>query len=193
MKKIKIFTAILILSLVSCSKEEDAPTNTSTTPSIQNPIQGFLSSTGLGQETLQTSAACNEFGYSFIPLVSGKITSVSVKFPVPHSTRVTLWNKQTGAVLHTEFINVTTGNTEFIRNITPVTLVNNTEYLLSFNSGDYYFHQRIGNNLPNIAYPVTVDDIRFTSHVYALGTSQTMPNVSIPSYFIGDCNFIFEK
>lgn len=192
MNKINLFTLFFILCLVSCSKENTSEP-TPLTPSIQNPIQGFLSSTGLDQETLQTSGACNEYGFSFIPLVSGKITSVSVKFPVPHSTRVTLWNKQTGLILHTEYINVTAGNTVFTRNITPVTLADNIEYLLSFNSGDYYIHRRIGNNLPNITYPVTVDDIRITSHAYALGTSQTMPNVPILKSFIGDCNFIFEK
>lgn len=195
MKTIKIVSgAILCLSIfaISCSKDDEATPETPLAPE-QNPLAGYLTASGFDQRTTnQVNLSNYEFGYSFIPLVNGKMTAIVVKIPDARTgMRVTVWDKVAGSVLRTETIDIATAGVEVTKAITALDLVKDKEYFLTFNSNDWYDHRRTDN--ANVTYPFTVGDIRITSYAYRTGTDQGIPNVPTLSYYAGDCTFKFQK
>jgi len=184
------------LLLVSCSKDDPAPTPTPTplaVAPVQNPLAGYLTATGFNQKTVNNiNVGSYEFGYSFIPLVNGKMTAIVAKIPdVQMGLRVTVWNKTTGAILRTESIDIPTAGVEVTKAMTALDLVKDTEYFLTFNSNDWYDRRRTDGT--SVTYPVTVGDIKITSYSYHAGTTQTLPNSVQTTYYAGDCSFKFQK
>jgi hypothetical protein len=189
MKKIiKLSVLIFFVTITSCKKDKDpvlAPE--------QNPLAGYLAASGFDQKvTSQMNLGDYEFGYSFIPLVNGKMTAIVAKIPdVRPGMRVTIWDKTAGTVLRTELIDITSSGVEATKAITPLDLVSGKEYFITFNSNDWYDHRR--TNSANVTYPFTVDDIKITSYSFISGSAQLMPNAPQLSYYAGDCSFKFQK
>lgn len=180
---------------VSCSKDDPAP---AIIPPIvlaplQDPLAGYLTATGFSEKlTNQVNLGDYEFGYSFIPLVNGKMTAIVAKIPDVHAgMRVTVWDKVAGTVLRTETIDMTTAGVEVVKTIVPLDLIQNKEYFLTFNSNDWYDHRRTDSS--NATYPFTVGDIRITSYSFISGTTQALPTSPQLSYYAGDCSFKFQK
>lgn len=195
MKTIKTFLVILFITSISisCNKDDDDPAPAPVLAPLQDPLAGFLTATGFSQKTTdQINAGTYEFGYSFIPLVNGKMTAIVVKIPDAHiGMRVTVWDKVAGTVLRTEIVDVPTANTEVTKSITALDLVKDKEYFLTFNGDDWYDRRRTDN--ANTVYPITVGDIRITSYAYIGGTAQAMPTTVQLNYYAGDCSFKFQK
>ena len=113
MKTTKInFLKILLLFtmgifLTNCSKDDDPPA--AVLAPLQDPLAGYLTATGFSEKTDNfINSGDYEFGYSFIPLVNGKITDIVAKLPEARlAMRVTIWDKLAGSVLRTETIDVT--------------------------------------------------------------------------------------
>lgn len=188
---------LLSLSVVSinCSKE-DVTATTLVEPvlaPLQDPLPGFLAATGFDQTTLNSSGIYYiECGYSFIPLVNGKMTAVVLKVPVANpEMRVTVWNKLTQTIVRTEIINVPTANVEVIKQIIALELVKDKEYIISFNSADYFIRKRT-NGLP-VAYPFVVGDIKITGNLARNGIAQSIPVIETLNNYGGDCSFKFQK
>ena len=197
MKTIKTTIAILALSIFSfsCSKD-DAPA--SQTPVVaaseQNPIPGFLIETRFNQRVdARPNATTLTFiyGFSFIPLVDGKITAIVAKLPGANpDLKVTIWDKATGASPIIETINLATANLEVTKSITPLNLVKNKEYVITFSSNDSYKHYR--TNETNVTYPITSGDIQITG----IGVGTTFENLfdnNIRGAYFGDISFKFQK
>jgi hypothetical protein len=191
--KTAVLTSLLTLSL-SCSKDED-PVVVLPTPIVaeQNPLAGYLAASGFNQSfTNFVNDTDYEFGFSFIPLVNGKMTAIVAKIPDAHlAMRVTIWDKVAGTVIRTEIMDITTAGVEVTKVITALDLVMNKEYFITFNSNDYYNYRRTDN--ANVTYPFTVGDIRITSYSYRTGTNQEMPNIPQFGYYGGDLSFKFQK
>ena len=197
MKTTKInFLKILLLFtmgifLTNCSKDDDPPA--AVLAPLQDPLAGYLTATGFSEKTDNfINSGDYEFGYSFIPLVNGKITDIVAKLPEARlAMRVTIWDKLAGSVLRTETIDVTTANIEATKSITALDLVKDKEYFITMNSNDWYRRGR--TNGTSITYPITVGDIKITSYSYILGTAQALPNTPILTNYAGDCSFKFQK
>ncbi len=107
--------------LFSCSKDNE-------TPAIvfqeQNPLEAFLigSFNKATYENVNTSDI--EYGFSFIPSVTGNITAVTIKIPdIQNGLRVTIWDKTTGAVLRTENVDISTAGITITKKIAVVNLI----------------------------------------------------------------------
>ena len=196
MKTIKMVSgAILFLSIfaTSCSKDDDPVVEPTPLAPEQNPLAGYLAASGFDQKlTNQVNLGDYEFGYSFIPLVNGKMTAIVAKIPdVRMGMRVTVWDKVAGTVLRTETIDIATAGVEVTKTITALDLLKDKEYFLTFNSNDWYDHRK--NDSSNVTYPFTVGDIKITSYSFTSGSAQVMPNSPQLSYYAGDCTFKFQK
>lgn len=184
----------LSLSLTNCSKDDDPlPTPPVVLAPLQDPLAGYLSATGFDQKTTNNVNSGDwEFGYSFIPLVNGKMTAIVVKIPDARlGMRVTVWDKVAGTFIRTESIDIVTAGVEVTKQITALDLIKDKEYILTMNSSDWYFRSR--TNDAAVTYPFTVGDIKITSYLIRLGTAQVIPNTPVSIYYSGNCSFKFQK
>lgn len=195
MKTSKIFFAIVLFTITfaSCSKDDEPTPAPVVVIPEQNPLLGYLAASGFDQKTTNyVNSGDYEFGYSFVPLVNGKMTAIVAKIPDAHlGMRVTIWDKVAGTVIRTENIDITAANTEVTKAITALDLVKDTEYFITFNSNDWYDHRKTDGS--NVTYPFTVGDIKITSYSYKSGTAQAIPNTPQTNYYAGDCSFKFQK
>lgn len=188
-------TLLTIATNISCSKNDDpvvTPLPVVVAP-LQDPLQGYLAASGFNQVTASIINSGNaEFGYSFVPLVNGKITAIVVKIPDTRTAlKVTIWDKTTATVIRSETMDITTSGVETIKIITPLDLIKDKEYVITMNSNDFYDHRKTDNS--NAVYPFVVGDLKITSYGYAVGAQQVMPNsIFLPGY-AGDCSFKFQK
>ncbi|MFH4965934.1 DUF4082 domain-containing protein [Gaetbulibacter sp. M235] len=186
--KTALFFALTII-LINCSKDDNNPTPN---PEV-NPLTEYLTGTGFNQVTDEiVDSGDYEFGITFIPAVNGKITAITAKIPDTHiATRVTIWNKTTTTVLRTESIDIASAGVEATKAISTLSLTAGTEYMITFNSNDWYNRERTDG--ADITYPVTVGDISITGYAYAGGTAQVLPTAFNLDYYAGDLSFKFQK
>ncbi|MBP7257479.1 MAG: DUF4082 domain-containing protein, partial [Chitinophagales bacterium] len=130
MKK-TIIILLFTIVIISCSKEENK------TPIIygeENPLNGFLSQLFYYEETytyINELGGIAQVGMSFTPLVKGKINAIVVKIPsVNNNLKVAIWDKQTRAKLRVEYLNVTSANSFITKEITPLELTKDKEYVI---------------------------------------------------------------
>lgn len=188
-------TFFTIIVATSCSKDDDpvvTPLPIAVVPE-QDPLQGYLNASGFNEVTESiVNNFDRELGYSFIPLVNGKITAIVVKIPDTRSAlKVTIWDKTTATVLRSETIDITSSGVETIKIISPVVLIKDKEYFISMNSNDFYLHKR--TILANVTYPFIVGDIKVTSYAERGGAQQFIPDIPSLSGYVGDCSFKFQK
>ena len=182
------------LSITNCSKDDaPAPTPPVVLASLQDPLTGYLAASGFDQKTGNiTNSSDWEFGYSFIPLVNGKMTAIVVKIPDARlGMRITVWDKAAGTIIRTESIDIATAGVEVTKQITALDLIKDKEYILTMNSNDWYFRSR--TNDAAVTYPFTVGDIKITSYLITSGTAQVIPNTPVSVYYSGNCSFKFQK
>jgi hypothetical protein len=182
--KIILLVGISVLAF-SCKKETSNPE--------VNPLESYLIATGFNEKTTnQIDLGNYEFGLAFKPLVNGKITALVVKIPdVNAALRMTIWNKTSATILKTETINYATAGVEVTTAISGINLTAGTEYMVTFNSNDWYDRRR--NASTNATYPVTVGDISITAYSFISGSAQSLPNSPQLSYYAGDISFKFQK
>lgn len=194
-KAIVYSTLLLSMSLLitNCSKDDTPPNIPVVAAPLQDPLPGFLVATGFNQITdPNVNNGDYELGFSFIPLVNGKITAIVVKIPdVRADLRVTIWDKVAGTILKTEIINIATANVEVLKQITPLDLVKDKEYFITYNSNDWYDRYRTNN--ASVSYPFIIEDIKITSFAYTIGTAQVIPSSIRNDFYAGDCSFKFQK
>ena len=184
----------LSLSITNCSKDDDpAPTPPVVLAPLQDPLAGYLAASGFDQKTTNFINGFNyELGYSFIPLVNGKMTAIVVKIPdASLGMRVTVWDKVAGTAIRTETFDVPTANVEVTKPITALDLVKDKEYFITMNTNDWY--KRSKTNDASVTYPFTVGDIKITSYSYKNGTAQVIPDTPASAFYSGDCSFKFQK
>ena len=195
--KISLLVITLFASAIlftSCSKDNDQPISVPIPIQEQNPLPGYLAASGFDQTTIVTTNVLNfEIGFSFMPLVNGKITAIVLKIPEgqTNAIRVTIWDKAQQSIVRTENIVYTTADVEVIKTITPIDLVSGREYVISMNSNDYYIRKR--TNGANVTYPFTTGDFKITSYNESGSSTQTFPPPNVNFAYVGDCSFKFQK
>ena len=199
MKNLKNFKTISIfafsLLLISCSKSDEpvAVTPINTIAPVQDPLNGFLEVSGLNQKNdIYLNNIDREVGFSFIPIVNGKITAILVKIPDTRTAlKVTIWSKTNPSIIRSETIDITSSGVETTKIISPINLIKDTEYVISMNSNDYYVRSR--TNGSNITYPFIVGDIKVTDALERNGADQIIPITRSLNIYAGDCSFKFQK
>ena len=184
----------LSLSVINCSKDDaPAPTPTAVLAPLQDPLPGYLAASGFNEKiTPSINGTDYEDGYSFIPLVNGKMTAIVVKIPDARlGLRVTVWDKVAGTVIRTEAIDVATAGVEVTKQITALDLVKDKEYFITMNTNDYYEYSKTDNTA--VTYPFIVGDIKITSYGNKYGTAQVMPLNQELRFYAGVCSFKFQK
>jgi PBP1b-binding outer membrane lipoprotein LpoB len=191
MKTLKTILTVLSLFLLisSCSKDDDpTPVNYSE----ENPLQEFLTKTGFYQETMEQTATGELLaGLSFIPKVKGKINSLLVKIPAINSNlKVTIWDKTSGTLLRQEIVNVSSADTEIMKEITPLQLEKDKTYVISMQTNKAYV--RYKTDQTNAPFPVTAGNIQVLSYIEGINLS-TIPNANYYNLYAGDCSFKFQQ
>jgi hypothetical protein len=192
MKALKTILAMAFIAVLgSCSKDDKTP-EVALAP-IQDPLQGYLQASGFNQKTTEFKNGNRvETGFSFMPLVKGKITAIVVKIPdVQSGIRVTIWDKATTAIIRTESIDITSSGIEVIKPISAIDLVQDKEYFITMNSDDVYSRKKTDGSA--VTYPFVIGDIKITSYGFVLGATQKMPDNPFFLEYSGDISFKFQK
>lgn len=191
MKK-TIIILLFTIVIISCSKEENK------TPIIygeENPLNGFLSQLFYYEETytyINELGGIAQVGMSFTPLVKGKINAIVVKIPsVNNNLKVAIWDKQTRAKLRVEYLNVTSANSFITKEITPLELTKDKEYVITMFSDDYYARNRTDNAVGE--FPVISGNIKMTKSVSGEGETELFPLGGSSNQYFGDCSFNFQR
>ena len=191
MKK-TIIILLFTIVIISCSKEENK------TPIIygeENPLNGFLSQLFYYEETytyINELGGIAQVGMSFTPLVKGKINAIVVKIPsVNNNLKVAIWDKQTRAKLRVEYLNVTSANSFITKEITPLELTKDKEYVITMFSDDYYARNRTDNAVGE--FPVISGNIKMTKSVSGEGETELFPLGGSGNQYFGDCSFNFQR
>jgi len=187
MKKSKLSTLLITLCatiLVSCGKDNP-------TVITENPMASYLTASGFSETTSDIDDGDYEFGISFIPQVAGKITAIVVKLPDNQTNlRVTIWDVAMKTILRTETIATAMADVETSKNITPLSLAKNKEYMITFNSNDWYNHEKADSG--DATYPILAGEISVTGYAYSDGTTQTFPTNFQTDYYAGNLIFVFQ-
>jgi len=185
--------ACLALPVVSCSNDDDNNSPVNQNP-MQDPLSGYLQAAGFTKSVDVKDSGIYEFGIEFVPTVDGKIKAITAKIPDVHpGMRIIIWDKATKTAIRTETIDVTSAGVEVSKEIAPLQLTKDKEYLFTFNSDDWYNHTK--PDATATIYPFTVGDIKVTNYAFISSTaSETIfPTNLRNTYYAGDISFKFQK
>ena len=187
-----IFLLLLVL-ITSCSNDTTEVTPAPVVESFtnENPLPGYLSKTGYNQQSIPFENTNNyEVGFIFKPLKKGKIKSLVVKLPnTNHHVTVNIWDLYAHAIIRTETIDVTNGNTEITKTIVPLDLIKNKEYAITMLSNQYYKKNRIDLGTTN--HPITIGNIKISGSYLSNGDTQNPSFVTLIGRYNGECSFNF--
>ncbi|OXA78019.1 hypothetical protein SAMN05444397_110176 [Flavobacterium aquidurense] len=195
MKTLKTIFTILSVGLLtlSCSSDDDKPDPVTYT--AENPLDLYMATSGFSQKAVdQKNAGIYEYGFSFKPTVTGKITSFFAKIPdVNTALRITLWDVATKTVIKSETMNVSVANMAFEKTLLPIVLTKDKEYFLSVNSDDWINRTKTDGSATT--YPIVAGTITITGYAYVSSTaSETIfPTNARYTYYAGDISFKFQQ
>ncbi len=195
MKTLKTLFAILPIALLtfSCSNDDDKPA--AVTYNAENPLDLYMAASGFSQKAVdQKNAGIYEYGFSFKPTVTGKITSFFAKIPdVNTALRITLWDVATKTVIKSETMNVSVANMAFEKTLLPIPLTKDKEYFLSVNSDDWINRTKTDGSAAT--YPIVAGNITIKGYAYISSTaSETIfPTNARDTYYAGDISFKFQQ
>lgn len=186
LKTIVLITAFSFFS--SCNKDDDQTTNFPK----ENFLEGYLTSSGFFQSSLATiNDQTYEMGLEFSSLLNGKITDLKVKIPASNNElKITIWDTESATALQTEIVNYTLPNTEQIFDIVDLNIVKNKKYAITFNTNDFYYHQKFDES--STSYPIIVKNIKIEKYLLSFGSSQQYPETFITTVYTGDLSFNFQ-
>lgn len=196
MKTLKTIFTLLAFAVftISCSSNDDDKTDPVTYDS-ENPLEAYMSTSGFYQKAVdQKNAGIYEYGFSFKPTVTGKISSFFAKIPdVNTALRITLWDVATKTVIKSETMNVSVANMAFEKTILPIQLTKNKEYFLSVNSDDWISRTKTDGSATT--YPIVAGHITITGYAFASSTAveTIFPTTARDTYYAGDVSFKFQQ
>jgi hypothetical protein len=194
MKTLKTLFTILSVALltISCSSDDDKDPVTYT---AENPLDLYMAASGFSQKAVdQKNAGIYEYGFSFKPNVTGKITSFFAKIPdVNTALRITLWDVATKTVIKSETMNVSVANMSFEKTLLPIMLTKDKEYFLSVNSDDWINRTKTDGSATT--YPIVAGNITITGYAYisSTATETIFPTNARNTYYAGDISFKFQQ
>ncbi len=191
MKKVIIILSLLTIGFGACKKKKVYPE--------ESPLQGFLQQSGAGQGiSVNNNFFGADFyanGFGFTPLKNGIIKAFKIKLPTTDANvEVTLWDATTSLAVHSEVMNISVANTEFVKNIYPIKIIEGKKYKLSMQVFSEYRHFKSGAS-SKIDFPQNVGNISITSNCSDANTT-FMPqdlNILFVNTFFGDIDFVFQQ
>jgi hypothetical protein len=164
----------------------------------ENPLDTYLANSGFNQETSEyvDFEVIHESGFSFKPVVSGKINSIIVKIPyVNTALRVTLWNVATRSVIKSVVVNVPTADLAVEKTITPIALNKDKEYLISVKSAGWIRRSKTDGSAAE--YPILAGNIIITGFAATSVTGKVeefiYPEINSDIFYKGDVSFKFQQ
>lgn len=194
MKILKTIFALLTFAVLttSCSGD-DKPDPVAY--NAENPLELYMAASGFNQKAVDVkNSGIYEYGFSFKPTVTGKITSFFAKIPdVNTALRITLWDAATKTVIKSETINVSVANMTFEKTIPSIQLVKDKEYFFSVNSDDWINRTKTDGSATT--YPIVAGNITITGYAYisSTATETLFPTNARNTYFAGDTSFKFQQ
>jgi hypothetical protein len=200
----KIIIIPLVFIVYSCSHKASAPQSKNSTPKrvvqrdivstypVENPLAGYLKGAGykMNGKSSEIAVPSDEIGFSFKPICNGIITAITVKIPaVRQDLQVTIWDKESVRKLVNQEVNVSVADKQFTFPIKPLTVVKNSEYIISMNTNSYYGEYKAAG----ATYPVKVGNILVTNFCYNDGVQKKMPIRNDVNRFKGNISFNFQK
>lgn len=180
--------------VTSCSKDRDEPT--SRVYPEENPLALYLKNSGFDQTTKNyINSERIEAGYVFTPKVKGTINAITFMIPANETNvRVTIWDATAKIVLRTIIIPNVIANTEVKKNIDPLAVTPDKNYLISYNGDDYYERKQT-NPFDPVNYPIEVGNLMIIEAREGVGTStaQIYPNGKATNYYKGDVSILFQQ
>jgi hypothetical protein len=174
----------LIVMLFSCG--DDA------TKTKSYSLEDYLAKAGFTEVSSVVDGGDYEFGLTFIPDTDGEISKIVVKLPDDRADlRVTIWDAELETVLRTETIASVTADVEVSQSITVLQLSKDQEYMITFNSNDWY--EWVKPDGGDTTYPFQVGNISITGYGYIGGTDQSFPTEFETDYYAGDLSFVFKS
>ncbi|MFH6992092.1 hypothetical protein [Flavobacterium sp. FlaQc-48] len=194
MKTLKTIFTILSVALltISCSSDDDKD---SVTYDYENPLDLYMAASGFSQKAVDVkNSGIYEYGFSFKPTVTGKISSFFAKIPdVNTALRITLWDVATKTVIKSETMNISVANMAFEKTILPIQLVKDKEYFFSVNSDDWINRTKTDGSAAT--YPIVAGNITITGYAYisSTATETIFPTNARNTYYAGDISFKFQR
>ncbi len=182
--------ALLFTGIIGCSKDD----NDSQSPAVaaeENPLQKYITESGFSTTTNFVNSGNYEFGMRFKPTTNGTINKIFVKIPDSQTNvRVTIWDVTEGIIYRTEKIASVTSGVEASKTISPLALVKDKEYMITYNTNDWYKRNKADNSAAT--YPITAGNISITGYGWISGTAQVYPTNFETTYYAGDLSFAFQ-
>ncbi|MEX0288562.1 MAG: PKD domain-containing protein [Flavobacteriaceae bacterium] len=124
-----------------------------------------------------------EIGTRFKPLVKGKVVAFKLTHFVNQVHSVTLWDIDEKLPIQTVNFSVTQNSTYFVDLLNPISLEKDKEYVLSFNSNDWYLHIDEQDSQKN-HFPQIINDFEFLGTAFRAGTDTIFPEEGFPNNYI---------
>ncbi|GEC77871.1 DUF4082 domain-containing protein [Flavobacterium aquatile] len=176
----------VIIAALSCSTDNSDAT--------ENPLKDYIKNAGFDQqEPPHINSNYFEFGLRFIPNTNGVIKKITVKLPDNQTNlRVTIWDVATQAVYKTEIITYVKADKETSKNITPLSLTKDKEYMITCCANDWYYYKKSDDS--SVTYPVIVGNISITGYNFLNVQPQTQlyPWDTTEVGYAGDISFGFQ-
>jgi hypothetical protein len=198
-KQIVALTLLVIFS-IGCSGDDDQSVNPIIIPAVvvqgEDPLPGFILARhyDYAKFTYIDDNNYYEMGYTFAPLVNGKINGLVIQIPnTANNLRVRIWDMATETAIRTELVDITHAYQKTIIAISPLALQRDKVYGISMNTKDYFFRNNAGMaGEPNID-PVVVGNISVSGAFIYMGSDDANKDFSqIVNGSFGDCSIKFE-
>ncbi len=167
--KFKLLTLASLLCfscLIFSCKKDDASVE-------ESPFFDFFNEPSITIDTVGQAADTWEYGFTFTPLNSGKITQLGIKLPAVGNFTVTLWDLSgaTPVALSTKTANSATVHANAFTDIPEVSVEKDTKLGITVLSNAFYRMTKTGSG--RFDFPKTTGNIRIDSFNEAINNTNT--------------------
>jgi hypothetical protein len=179
----------IIISLISCSKDDEA----TPAPEVDFAPVNYVFFVDNPFKIVSTGTGTYEYGVSFKVKKNGTISQLGCKMPDSSTYRVALWDSASKKVLSEKSF-ISKAATLTFQSISPVTLKKDTTYLvtiLSQNTPWYYFTRTNSSKIP---YPLNKGNVNVTGYYWTSSTAGAAPKFPTNkdlTYAAGLPDFVF--
>lgn len=165
-----LFTCTLfcIGILVSCDKKNDPVVE-------ESPFFVFFDQASITIDTIPVAASTWQYGFTFKPLLDGRITQLGIKLPATGSFTVKLWDLSggTGTVLSEQSVNSVTAHTPAFVTIPAIDVKKNATLGVTVLANSFYHVKK--QDATAFAFPLPVGNISITSFNEVMNANATTP------------------
>jgi hypothetical protein len=185
MKNLLMPLFLLILLTNACKKDEAVNAS-------EVPLAKFFADSTIKFGSKVTNSSYFEYGQRFQVSKAGKITKLGVRTPSPGTYRVVIWDVDTKTVIGQKTVEQTTGNEQVWGDITPLSLVFNKQYYVTYLANNWNIvYPKTGTEF---SYPIVKGNVVLLAYGYAgstVGSIAKYPTTEPKTYIAGFVDFTF--